>query len=520
MRSFRRLLVVLALAGAAGCGDGPSAGGDDPASAVPADAALYVEATVRPEGGLRDDALAAAGKVLRTDDPAGRIRGLVDQALAGAEDPRLDYGRDVEPWLGEKAGFWLSVADEGAPESRGVGLLSATDEDAAREALDRAIASSGETFAERSYNGVDYKAGPGGNAIAVAEGFAMLGTEPELKRTIDALEGDSLAEADRYGEAIGELPDERLAHFFADSKALVDAALRADPEAAAQFEQFRGLVPVDRLGPVAGSFSADGSRLAAEAVTSAEAGGLLRRFGAFTGTGSTPLLGELPGDAWGALGSPRVGESLKAVLQQVAGALGGVAIAQQLRSELGIDLEQDVFSWMGDAAFFVRGTSPDAVEGGAVISVTDEERAASAFGKLIGVLRTRGGVDARPISVDGAQTAFAVEHPGAPKPVVIARSASRVVVALGADAAAEALAPDAKLADADAFGEARSLLGDGVAPAFLLALEPVLALVQASGAADADFERARPYLEAFSVLASGGKIEDDRARSRFVAGLK
>ena len=37
---------------------------------------------------------------------------------------------------------------------------------------------------------------------------------------------------------------------------------------------------------------------------------------------------------------------------------------------------------------------------------------------------------------------------------------------------------------------------------------------------DPDFQEAKPYLEAFSVIASGGKIDDDRARSRFAAGLK
>ena len=37
---------------------------------------------------------------------------------------------------------------------------------------------------------------------------------------------------------------------------------------------------------------------------------------------------------------------------------------------------------------------------------------------------------------------------------------------------------------------------------------------------DADFEKAKPYLEAFSVIASGGKLDDDRARSRLAAGLK
>src|SRR5829696_2431111 len=64
---------ALALTGAA-CGQSASGGDDDPATLVPADAPVYVEGSVRPEEALRGDALAAAGKILRTDDPAGELR--------------------------------------------------------------------------------------------------------------------------------------------------------------------------------------------------------------------------------------------------------------------------------------------------------------------------------------------------------------------------------------------------------------------------------------------------------------
>jgi hypothetical protein len=94
---------------AAGCGGGSSSGGDDPASAVPANAAFYVDAIVRPAGGQRDDALAAAGKVLRTSDPQAKIDELVEKAFAETDDPKFDYEKDVAPWLGEKVAIWGSV---------------------------------------------------------------------------------------------------------------------------------------------------------------------------------------------------------------------------------------------------------------------------------------------------------------------------------------------------------------------------------------------------------------------------
>src|SRR5215218_4128300 len=116
---------------AAGCGGSPASGGDDPAGAVPANAAFYAEATVRPEGDLRDDALAAAGKVLRTDDPQAKIDELMAKAFAESEDPKLDYKKDVASWLGEKVAIW-GAADAGSEEDfRGAVVATVEDEDEA-----------------------------------------------------------------------------------------------------------------------------------------------------------------------------------------------------------------------------------------------------------------------------------------------------------------------------------------------------------------------------------------------------
>jgi len=504
-------VVVLVVAG---CGGGTASGRDDPASAVPRDAAMYVEATVRPDGSLRDDALAAAGKVLATNDPQAKIDELVQRALSQSDGLKLDYARDIQPWLGSKAAFWLAPSRSGE-QTRGAAVIASTDADAARAALDRAVKGSAKTFTKRSYRGVDYEVTQDGGAAAVTDRFVVLGTEPELKRTLETLDGGApLSDDGRFKAAIGRLADERLGTVYVDLKALFDAAANSDPQAA-QLQQLRRLVPVDSLGPVAAAFTADGSRLAIDA---AVPGG--SKLGPFAAMGATPLLRELPADSWLAVGVPKLGQSARTIYQAVAGALGGAAIEQQLRSQLGLDLEQDVFSWIGDVAFFVRGSSQDAVDGAAVIEVTDETRAKTAFGKLIGLAQSRGGVSAKAVSVPGAETAFALSQADSPKPVVAARGKGRVVIAYGAAAAAEALAPGQKLADAPAYGEAKSLLGDGFEPAFVLSMPAVVELAQSVSGGDADFEKAKPYLEAFSVIASGGKLDGDTARSRVVAGLR
>ena len=499
----------------AGCGGSSASGGDDPASAVPANASIYLDATLRPEGSLREDALAAAGKVLRTSDPQGEIDELVRKAFAESEDPQLDYERDVAPWLGEKVALWVA-ATSGEEDFRGAVIAAATDEEEARAALDRAVEGSDETFGERTYEDVDYRASSE-SAVGIVEGFAVIGTEPEFKRTVDAVKGDGLDSSERFERALGGLEEKRLGTFFVDVKAVVDQAVRQDPEAAEQLQQAKRLFPFDRIGPVAGAFVADGERLAVDTVAELPEDVLP---GALGGDGSTPLVGELPGDSWVALGTPDFGTTMKAFYEQAVGALGGAAIEQQLRQELGLDLQEDVFSWVGDIAFFARGTTMDAIDGGAVIEVTDPGRAEAAFGKLIGLAQSRGGVSARPVEVEGAETAFEVAAPGSPKPVVAARSDDRVVIAAGREAAAAAFGGGERLADSPLYADGKSVLGDAGEPSFLLSMPAVLELVEASGSADADFAKAKPYLEAFGVLAAGSSRDGDTARARGAATLR
>jgi Protein of unknown function (DUF3352) len=506
------LLVVLLAA----CGGGGAAGDADPATAVPGNAGFYMEVAVRPEGDLREDALAAAGKVMRTPDAEARIRELVERAFAEGSDGDVDYERDIKPWLGERAALWAAAQEEFG----GVALLAATDTDQAWESIQEGIRRGGEQVTERSYKDVDYVVvGDEGTAVGIVGDFAAFGTEPELKRTVDAAEAESLAENDRYRNAVDGLDEDRLAHFYTDLRAVVRLAAQ-DPASAESLRQLEAFVPLDRIPPLTGAFLANGDRLAIDVGLDVEGNETLRSLGAFTGIASTPLVQELPADSWVAMGSPRVGESARALLQQFGGALGGAMLQEQLRNQLGLDLEQDLLSWIGDVAFFVRGTSLAELDGGAVIAVTDEDRAEAAFGKLVGVVRTRGQVDAQPVRIDGAETAFAISDGTTAKPIVLARSEDRVVVSYGEAAATDALSGDEKFGDSDAYEQAKEALGDDLEPGVLVSMPAVLALVDSIGAADADFDRVRPYLEAFTMFAVGGRLDGDRAEGRIAAGLK
>ena len=73
-----------------------------------------------------------------------------------------------------------------------------------------------------------------------------------------------------------------------------------------------------------------------------------------------------------------------------SGATGGVdpaTLLQGLQSQLGIDVQKDLLSWMGDAALFVRGTSMDDLGGALVVKSKDPAASRKAIGTLRKLLR-------------------------------------------------------------------------------------------------------------------------------------
>jgi Protein of unknown function (DUF3352) len=485
-----RAAALVAVLLVAGCGGAGAGGESDPASVVPADAQFYAEAVVRPEGELRHDALDAAGKVMLSDDPEAQIRRMVENLMA-AQGEDIDYERDLAPWLGERAAMWTQ------PSARGhepLVLLATTDTDAARESLEAMVARGGHEVTERSYRDSDYLVDTDGVAAGVVDDFVAIGPEALYKRTVDAADGDSLADAGEYADAVEALPGERLALLWADTAKLLDGAVQEDP----LLGQLRSLASGGGVPQVAGALMANGDRLELEV----QAGEMLP-------AQSTPLLQELPGDSWAAFGAADVGTTVRDAIDRVGGALGGVAVRGQLRSELGLDLDRDLLDWIGHTGFFVRGTTPETVDGGLVIQPTDDRRASDAFGRIVGALQHASGAAARPVEIEGAEQAFAIDAEGSPRPIVLARGAGLVVATSGAAAAEAALGKDDRLGDTDLYAEAMELAG--TEPSLLVSVPQMLELKGDDlGAED------RRLSAAYTVMAVG--IAENSAR--VVAGLR
>jgi hypothetical protein len=509
-RNGALLAVCAALAAvpvAAGCGESTGSGNaaGDPASIVPASAPLYGEAVVKPEGDQKAQLESLLRRIMRTDDPGAKIETAFNQA---ARKDGITYARDIKPWLGKKVGAFVSgVTRAGKPEAAVVAATTDTG-----KALD-AIKKGEKVRAHKTYRGVGYDVLSDSVAAAVGD-FAVFGTETALKQVIDTSKGgNALADKGEYGDARGEAGTDGLVTAYVDPDGLLgmlSSSGQIDPAMLGAFRQaFQGAagraigVSVD---PQDAGFSVSAALLG------------LRKSSSGSGDAAGAVAG-VPGDAWLALGVGNLGGKLDDALTQ-ASRIGGIAgagiesLLSQLKARSGIDLRQDLLSWMGDAAIFVRGTSEGAVGGALVVRSKDPAKSQALVGKLGAFLRQQS-VQVRPLTgVGGVDAGLEVRMGGSPQ-IFIAAAGNRFVVAVGRSSLQAALRPAGRLGANATFRRAAGQLSGGIRPVFYLDIGSVLKLVDASSAgSDADYKKAKPYLQAFSAIVAGGKRDGDTGRGQ------
>ena len=310
-------LVCLCLA-LAGCGGGSALRRRRPGARSRATRC----STSRRRCARRASARGRAGR--RGQDPRHRrsrrakIDELVAKAFAESDDAEARLRARREAVARREGRVLAGSAARARTTARRRGRRGDRHRQGAQEAFDRLVEESEKTFSERSYEDIDYKVNERGDAVGVVEDFAVFGTEAEVKRTINAAGGESLAEDDRYTRRDRRARGRAARHLLPRHEgADRPGAARRIPRRAPQAEQFLRMFPIDKLGPIAASFSADGERLAIDAVATGARARPLKQLRRADGRGSTPLLGELPGDSWVALGAPKLGETAEGALPAV-----------------------------------------------------------------------------------------------------------------------------------------------------------------------------------------------------------
>ena len=504
------LLLTLLLI-VAGCGEESSsptaAGGPDPATLAPADAALYGEAVVRPEGEQKDDVLAAARKVFRVEDPGAELTRLLNDD----DDDDTSFSRDIEPWLGDRAGGFLTMPAGGSDDPDWALVLSIADRDAYDDAVARQRGS-GELREAGSYRGVTYcvDAEDADTYSARVGDFLVGGSLRGLRAAIDASKGASLADTDRFADAAEEVPDEALAFAYVDPRQIVEAVrerpdLRdAPPSARSALDRYRD------ADPVVASLTANADEIAIEATGGSE----LAETG---GSDAEVTVGQLPGDAWLALATPPIGP----IVRQALDSAGVHPQARaQVRSNLGLDLDRDLLEPLGGLGLFARGESPLDLGGGALLQLTDAAAARRLLTRLQAIVGAGTNLPIRPVTAGGAR-GFQVQIEQSPQPIVVLSQGDKLAAGYAASSAEDLLEPQQRFDESDAGRAAIDTLGDGYEPSLVAIVPPIAGLMRAVDQLEiADLSPAIPYVEAYRSLAIGMKRDGDRATVRIVAALR
>lgn len=516
-----RPLIVLAALGAAlvlaACGgdDAPDPGdlGPDPATVSPAAALLYGEVVVQPEGEQREAINSAFGKLTGEEDSVAALEAHLERELASGEETPIGFEEDIKPWLGPRAGFFLTeiTADSGD----GALVLSSTDNEAASSTIEQ-LAEGEEDVREAEHDGVAYHVDDDGFALGVVEDFVVAGPETAFEAAVDSVGGDSVADDEDARAALDSAPEGSFMRAYGDTAALIDAAIAGGAIDEADLAPYQ-----EQLGEL------DDAPIVLSSLAEEDAIAI-----AFAGPSAAEeeqeargeALAELPGDAWLAVSATNVGQQLAAGYRQALEGLGqfgdleGVEVPnveRRLRSATG--LEDEDLEWMGDATFFLSGTQFLSIGGGLIIEAEDERAAEQAVADLGRALARKDS-----LTVTETEDGLQIQPQGVPLGAEIVVRDGRVVVAGAGSTIENVLEPAETLGDSDRYNRAADRLGTDLTPAMYVDIEAIVALVESTGQATGDpgYQAAKPRLDALDYLIAGGTAGEDTATGRIVLGLQ
>jgi hypothetical protein len=510
------IAALVALLLVAGCGGSSSSSSGDPAQVAPKGVPVFIEATIQPQGTLKEDVESLAKQVGGIDDLGELIVSEAEKAANSSGEP-LDFEKEIQPWLGEQAGMYLESYD--GDEFNGYGVaIEVTDSGAAEEFVkDHSKSEDGEEFEEGSYEGVDYVLNKGEETVVgVFDDFLVVGEDlKSFKAMVGASGGESLAEDANYEDATTSTPDGSIANVYVDVGGLIEESGGAiDPEAK-NFLDTVGIKPEEATAlasvlPGSDQLEIDvTSNLGGENPPSGDA---------------SKLLGELPAGSVAAIASAEFGKRFGAAIDQLdEHGIPGQIPPHELKKTMkaaGIDLEK-ISSSVGDLGVFAEGNSESNLGGAAIFEVesaTEAKNTVANVGLLLRATKTPGVT-----AISGKYSGFSVRSADlGPEPLVVAASGERVAVAYGLPAVAKALSSGgATLSSSSTYKEAVSALGSTPISGFI---DGPAALRLAQDLVPADkrdgFDEAKTYLRKIDYVAIGGGSAGERSTVKLIAGVK
>lgn len=497
-------LACLAVAAAllAGCGGGNKNVDVGPAAAVPQNAAIYLDATVKPTGTTKANSNAALGKILKTSDPGGKIVSLIDQQKTNTGQP-VNYATDIAPWLGQKIGLFFTKL--GVPAD-GAAVIETTNPSSALAFVQKANGTSGPP---KSIDGVSYQLARDGRTAYGTEGNLLLvGNEAGVQSAIKAEKGSSLGDSSEFKDAIGDLPTDRLGTVYTVPKTLL-AALPASSLSGQSLLQATGGEALTK--PAAGALSATADSVQLD-LTGGNNG---------VETPESSLIGSVPSQSWLVIGDANLGATVKQAINQAKASNPSIGTAlSQIQATTGASIDQ-LTGALGNAVVYVEGTTSSTVTGALLAETKDPGLTGRLLGQLRGLAQISGGRGLKPLSLSGGGTGFQIVAPTIQQPIEIAQQGNKLVLGYGAGSAQRTLAPAGTLDSSPTFTKAKSQVSS-LGTDFFLSFPDVFKLVESGGSTKKNpgFALAKPYLDTLEYLASGSGTKSGKTEVKIVVGLK
>ena len=515
------VLAGAALAASLVLGDVPE---DHAIELVPADAAFYATAHLDPSLGQKraaksvlDSARQAGAEQATEDSLEDAIRRLVDRSTP------VDYARDVQPQLGDQIAVYTRGQDPTL-------IVATKDSQASLETMRRMLRSEyssdyyrvvqathrGQRYEHVVYDDGDGAPSWGPSAFTIVDGFVVIGSEDDVKASIDARDGDSLESSERFAAARSRLSDDVLAVAYYDADPMLDTVRASE---GAPSEEIVALEALADSGPVVATVAAHDDRLELDMA------GL-----AFSGDAQplqnpSALLETLPADAIGAISFGDVGGPLRKALEDGSGSVDDL---REAVSELAnLDVESDVASWLGQLGAYVAGDDTDRVQGALVAetrSAADSDRALSQIESYYTSDSDYDSEYSYGTSVYASEDGRGFDVADDGDVLRVRGDEDRVIAGTGAaDFTPDpVLDADGGFGESDAYRRAARSLGGAYEPFLVIDVPPMQRLLEQ--AADAEYDHdyttdVRPWLSSVLTLAGGVRNDGDGVRVRIFAEL-
>ncbi|GAA4909870.1 hypothetical protein HD597_008337 [Nonomuraea thailandensis] len=373
------LAVILLGGGAVWAVGAFGGGGTQPNDVLPADSIAYARLDLDPAANQKLALFQLARKFTVTkdsfsgEDPRKALFDLINDQDS---DSKLDFAKDVDPWLGSRVGF--AAVPSGKEEPDFAVAVQVKDQELAKAGIAKLM------------EGDKY-------GLAFREDYALLSSTQALADKYAQGEG-SLSDNAEFSEDMGAVGEQGVLSFWADMGGLIELAKKEIPaEQQAAVEQAKD-------ARFAGALRFDSAYV--------ELAGIVRGAKGLTPQGDLPKagLGTLPASTAGALSISGVDQAITkqwAEIEKQATAAGGTQISQllqQAKTQFGLQLPGDLATVFGKnftIALDSEGLDSDQVKGGVRVTTDDPAKVQAVLDKVLTALTQNGGTAPQIAKVTG-----------------------------------------------------------------------------------------------------------------------